>query len=166
MKIPSYLVAVLLAVITVNTATADSNVALTKFKQEGSLVYYNGSVTVAGEFWYPIAEGEREVVGDQVCFSVAEKDANLIPREPGDTRSPWFCFKDTEATVKSIGLTEMAKLKDICELRGKAKLEVANYIVDKEESDVNDLADLVKIVEKPQEISVKVLYEGGGSCEE
>lgn len=121
---------------TVNMATADSAVGLKKAKQEGFLAYYSGSVTLAGEFWYPIAAGEREVVGDQLCFNMDEKDAQLIPREPDDTRSPWFCFKKTPQAVKRLGLTELARL-NVCELRGK-----------------------------PQKVTAKLLYEGGGACDE
>lgn len=142
--------------------TADTG--FKKMKQEGSLVYYSGTTSLEGEFWYPISVSEREMIGDQICFNVAEQDAHKIPRDSDDTRSPWFCFKDTQTVVREFGLTEFAKL-EVCELKGKASIEVTNYVVDKAQTDTNDVAELVKLVKKPEAVTVKLLAEGGESCE-
>ncbi|HMT93260.1 hypothetical protein [uncultured Thiothrix sp.] len=165
MKLNLYLLMGWLAASSNSSWAANETVGFIKQKQEGSLVYYSGSVVLEGEFWYPIVEGEREVVGDQLCFTVAEKDAKLIPRDQDDTRSPWFCFKDTKQSIEQLGLTEFAKLK-ACELRGKATLEVTNYVVDKEQTETNDRARLVKVIKQPETVTVKVLYVGGGACED
>lgn len=136
-----------------------------KLKQEGALVYYSGSATLQGEFWYPISNSEREVIGDQLCFDVPDPQSKLIPREADDQRSTWFCFKDTQQAIKQLGLTELAKQK-VCELRGTATVEVTNYVVDKEQTDTNDRAELVAVIKPPEAVTLKLLGEEGASCQE
>lgn len=164
MKLKLYLLAMLLVTSSSLSWAADQNSVFKKIKQEGSLVYYAGSVTLEGEFWYPISMSEREVIGDQLCFNVADTNAKLIPREQDDTRSPWFCFKDTQPAAEQLGLTELAKLK-VCELKGKVTVKVTNYVVDKAETDTNDTAVLVAVVKKPESVLVKLQNEDSSSCE-
>jgi hypothetical protein len=38
-------------------------------------------------------------------------------------------------------------------------------VVDKEQTETNDIAELVKVVKKPETVSVKLLEEGGTPCE-
>ena len=163
MKI-KFLALALLAVV-LPTHAAEPVSAFTKTKQEGSLVYYAGTGTLEGEFWYPIAAREQEVIGNQLCFNVSDQDVKLIPRDADDQRSAWFCFKDTEEAAKQLGLTEFAK-KSVCEIKGKATVEITNYVVDREETDTNDRAELVNIMKKPDTLTIKLAQEDGSTCEE
>lgn len=164
MKLKTLIYLTLLASLASVSYADMSDTSFKKLKQEGALVYYTGSVTLEGEFWYPISASEQEMIGDQVCFDVAEQDGKKIPRDSDDSRSPWFCFKDTQQAVEQFGLTDFAKLK-VCELRGKATIEVSNYVVDREETETHDVAELVKLVGKPETVTLKLLAEGGEPCQ-
>ncbi|MFZ1388203.1 MAG: hypothetical protein WBP46_15235 [Thiolinea sp.] len=164
MKLSLVTAALLVTVIAAPSWASEQGAGFKKIKQQGSLVSYSGTVTLEGEFWYPIGSGDQEIIGNQLCFNVTDQDSKLIPRDKDDTRSAWFCFKDTQQAAEQLGVSEFADM-EVCEVKGKVSVEVTNYVVDKEQTDTNDVAELLKVVKKPETVTVKLLNEGGTPCE-
>lgn len=164
MNLKLLILSVLLSSMVMPVKATESMSPFKQTKQEGSLVYYSGTATLEGEFWYPIGSGDQEIIGDNVCFNVADSDSNLIPRDKDDERTAWFCFKDTQETAKELGISDFARMK-VCEIKGKVTVEVTDYVVDKEETETFDVATLVKVVKKPEAVTIKLLQEDGSACE-
>lgn len=142
----------------VNQQTTNSQskkqTTLTKIKDDGRFVSYSGSITVSGKYQelYP-----ETLLGGELCFYPDNETGYLIPRDPnlwgpgnGDTRNPWFCFKNQDKAKQMFGIND-AKIfsdKTIECIQGKATVEVSNYVVDKLESEVFDTANLDRIISK------------------
>ena len=127
---------------------------LTKAKEDGRFVYYDGSITVSGKYQelYP-----ETLLGGELCFYADDETGYLIPRDPnlwgegnGDTRIPWFCFNDQDNVKELFGIDDNAIFSDetIECIQGKATIVISNYKVDKMESSVFDSANLDKIISK------------------
>ncbi|HOX60553.1 MAG TPA: hypothetical protein PLV72_00920 [Candidatus Magasanikbacteria bacterium] len=139
--------------------TADSqyqkkSTTLTKAKEDGRFVYYDGSITISGKYqeFYP-----ETLLGSELCFYADDETGYLIPRDPnlwgegnGDNRIPWFCFNDQDNVKEMFGIDDSAIFSDktIECIQGKATIVISNYKVDKLESSVFDTANLDKIISK------------------
>jgi len=145
--------------VSVSIWSADQSTGFKKQKSKGSLVYYTGSVIIEGEFTYSKTDEDQEVIGDQVCFYPIKKDGKLIPREK-DLRDPWFCFKDTKRAIDLLGISKLIKDPKVCNISGNATVELTNYVVDKAETETNDIADLVKVIKESKPVTKKFSKNG------
>jgi hypothetical protein len=127
--------------------SAEQSIGFRKQREKGSLVYYSGAAIVEGKFSYSSTKEDQERIGDQVCFYPTKKDGKLIPRED-DQRMPWFCFTDTRQAKELLGISELIKNPEVCNVTGQATIEIRNYVVDKAETGTNDTAELVRVIEK------------------
>ncbi len=133
---------------------ADNKTTLTKIKEEGRYVYYDGTITVSGKYQ---EYGPENLLGGELCFYADEKTGYLIPRDPnlwgennGDTRSPWFCFEDQNEAKEMFDINDEEIFSDKTTkcVQGKATIEISNYIVNKLQAAVFDTANLDKIISK------------------
>jgi hypothetical protein len=148
--------------ISATSSFGDQTVGFKKQNQKGSLVYYSGSVILEGVFTYSKSQENQEMIGDQVCFSPSQKDGKSIPRE-NDKRVPWFCLKDSKRVKDILGITVLLNDPKVCSVSGNATLEIANYVVDRAETNTNDTAELVRVISitKP---TTKVFSSSGQEC--
>jgi len=161
MKLKTSCFLLLLIMISIPSWSADQGLG---FKQQkGSLVYYSGKIILEGKFTYSMSAEDREMIGDQVCFYPSKKDGKLIPRENGDQRMPWFCFKNTRQAKDLLGISGLLKDPAFCKVSGTATVEIENYVVDKAETDTNDSADLAKVINKSDPI-IKNFSKSGQEC--
>jgi hypothetical protein len=154
----------LLTMISIPSWSADQGHGFKQLKQNGSLVYYFGRVVLEGEFSYSMSAEDREMIGDKVCFYPSKRDGKLIPRENGDHRMPWFCFKNTKQAKDLLGISELLKNPTLCKVSGKATVEIENYVVDKAETNTSDSADLVKVINR-SDPTVKNFSKTGQECQ-
>lgn len=138
---------------------SEKQTTLTKIKDDGRFISYNGSIVVSGK--YNVRKSGPDypevVLGGKLCFYPDNATGYLIPRDPnlwgpgsGDARMPWFCFKDQYKAKEMFGINydEIFSDKTIECIQGKATIEVSDYVVDKLESAVFDTANLNKIISK------------------
>lgn len=121
-----------------------------KVSEDERNVFYNGEVTVSGKYQELSPNGP--FIGEQLCFYVDTDTKYLIPRENGDTRNAWFCFKDQEKAKVAFGIDDKKAFADSsveC-IQGKATIQISDYVVDKLEAEVFDTASLVKVVSKDE----------------
>ncbi len=116
---------------------------LKKTKEEGVYVYYQGIVTLSGTY---SLSNEGAFTGGLLCFYVDEKTSKLVPREAGDSRNPWFCFKDQAAARSNLGIP-----KSCLNTRGSATLTIKDYVANLLEGEAWDTANISSVVssEKP-----------------
>ncbi len=118
---------------------------LRKVKTEGSHVYYEGSVIVSGAYHQQVRESEiGNYVAGLICFSVHGSTARLIPREK-DSRSPWFCFSNAHTARTALKIPTEAP-GGACIIYGKATVQISKYVVNRNESEVHDIAFLDKVI--------------------
>jgi hypothetical protein len=132
----------------------ESEAAERKFKLvkiERPFTYYEGSVVVSGFYHEQVGVGEIGVNFEKglICFSVKGPTEILIPRNQ-DSRSPWFCFSNTEKARAELKVSGQAP-EGTCFIFGKATVQISKYVVDKTESEVHDTANLDRVIsfEKP-----------------
>ncbi|NLR74490.1 hypothetical protein [Leeia aquatica] len=125
--------------------------ALQRHHQKDALVYYSGEVVVSGQY---LQDSSDELLGDTLCFTPDKATAGLIPREKGDTRSAWFCF-DPQTKARSMLKLPAKPAKGQCGFKGTATLRIGHYVVNTEQSDVYDTAQLLQVVSsgKPQPVA-------------
>jgi hypothetical protein len=123
-----------------------SSHSLSKIKTEGELTYYQGAIVVSGVFKL----NTQDEFQSGVCFVPKGTTAKLIPRE-NDKRMAWFCFSNNEVALQLLNINEKQS-HGMCKFEGAATIQISDYIVDKTESEVSDLAKLVKVIssEKPR----------------
>lgn len=132
----------------------DKETTLKKINQDERYLYYEGEITVSGVYYM---YEPQTLLGGILCFRADEDTGYLIPREPdlygegmGDTRNPWFCFKNQDQAKKMFDL-KMQEIFDDLEvecIQGEATVKVSNYIVDSLEAAVFDTAKLEEVVFK------------------
>lgn len=90
------------------------------------------------------------------------RDPNLYGENQPDTRLAWFCFDDQEAAKKIFGIENDKEIFGVNDegiypgpwedavkcISGNATVRVSNYVVDKLESEVTDIAKLEELVSK------------------
>jgi hypothetical protein len=76
---------------------------------------------------------------------------------------PWFCFKDSKRAKDLLGMSELLKNPAVCNVSGNAAVEISNYIVDKAETNTNDMADLIKVIKK-SEPTTKMFSNSNQEC--
>lgn len=133
-------------VLSASSSFAGRTAGFKKEGQTGSLVRYSGSVILEGKYLYSRSQDDQEMIGDKVCFYPSHKDAGLIPRE-NDKRAPWFCFNDTKRAKEVLLLSMLLNDPKVCSVEGSATLEISNYVVDRAETNTNDTADLVRVID-------------------
>jgi len=102
------------------------------------------SIVVSGEYSL-VTAGPLD---DQFCFYVDSVASGTIPRLSSDTRMPWFCFKNHIEAKEMFGLENIVfNQTDYCALRGKAKIEISDYVVFTKEADGFDTANLDKVID-------------------
>jgi hypothetical protein len=153
----------LIMTISATSWSADDRVGFKKQKENKSLVYYSGAVIVEGKFTYSNSKLNQEIIGDQLCFHPTQKDGALIPRD-NDKRAPWFCFKDSKRAKDLLGISKLLKDPTVCSISGIATVEISNYVVDRAETDTNDVTDLVKVIKKSEPIT-RPYFKNGQECE-
>lgn len=114
---------------------------------KGNLVYYSGLVTVSGKVERRTDNDSTEMLGDQLCMFPEKVSAKAIPREPDDSRIPWFCFSNRIAAMKQLQIPNQ-KPKGTCGFHLEATIQVADYVVNRAESAVFDTARLVQVVSR------------------
>jgi hypothetical protein len=134
----------LVAVAFWGTAQSASN-GFVALHTEGSLTYYQGTATLQGKVERRTDETWLELMGDLVCFEASGASKALIPRTPDDSRAAWFCFDDDKETMKLLRLPRSAA-KGTCGYEVQATVRVTGYVVNREESEVTDVAKLVSVV--------------------
>ncbi|MEN6348894.1 MAG: hypothetical protein ABFD08_05765 [Syntrophomonas sp.] len=164
MKLKTMLLLLLFMTFSITSLAADKAVGFKKINQKGDYFYYSGNVILKGKFDYSRAVDENDFAGDQVCFVPSEKYGTLIPRDKDDSRMPWFCFKNTRRAKDLLGLSDLLKNPKICEISGTATVEIVNYVVDKRETETNDIATLVKVINKSK-LSTKNFSNDGQKCQ-
>ncbi len=118
---------------------------LRKVKTEGSHVYYEGTVIVSGAYHEQIRESEiGNYEAGLICFSVIGPTERLIPREK-DSRSPWFCFSNTNKARTALKIPTETPT-GTCIIYGKATVQISKYMVNRNESEVHDVAFLDKVI--------------------
>ena len=120
---------------------------LIKQRTKGSLTYYSGLVTVSGKIERRTDYASTEILEDQLCMFPNKVSAKLIPREPDDSRIPWFCFSNRIAAMKQLQVPNQ-KPKDSCGFHLEATVQVTEYTVNRAESEVFDAARLVQVVSR------------------
>lgn len=120
---------------------------LVKTNTKGNLVYYSGRVTVSGTIERRTDDDSTEMIGDQVCLFPEKVSAKVIPRGTDDSRDPWFCFSNRIAAMKLLQVPNQ-KPKGVCGYRLEATVQVTDYIVNFNESEVFDTARLVQVVSR------------------
>lgn len=128
---------------------AESRQGLELQREEGAYFHYVGELSLDGVYSY---HGPKdEIIGDQVCFYPAKEFTGFIPRDSNDLRDAWFCFRNTSMAKKIFAInTSLFDDPAICSATGTATVRITNYMVDKTEGDVNDLADLVEVTKVSQ----------------
>ena len=121
---------------------------LKKVNRKGNLIYYSGEIIIEGTFEYAKSTDWQELIYNQVCFFPADKDRKLIPRDEDDSRSQWFCFKDTQQAKKLLGIAELLENEAVCSVSGITTVRIRDYIVDRNETNTNDRAELVQVINK------------------
>jgi hypothetical protein len=120
-------------------------------KIEKPFAYYEGNVVVSGYYHEQVGVGEIGMNFEKglICFNVKGPTEKLIPREQ-DSRSPWFCFSNTEKARAELKVSGQAP-EGTCFIFGKATVQISKYVVDKTESEVHDTANLDRVIsfEKP-----------------
>ena len=114
---------------------------LTKIDEDEMYVYYDGTITVSGEY----RESQPDTIhGEMLCFYADEETDDLLPR------ASWFCFENQEEakTAFEIDDSEIFADPSVECFEGSAKVKVSNYIVNKKEAAVYDTAKLEKILER------------------
>lgn len=139
------------ATLCVLTLGAHAAPALQRHHQKDALVYYTGEVVVSGQY---LQDRGDELLGDTLCFTPDKATAGLIPREKGDTRSAWFCF-DPQNKARAMLNIPGKPAKGQCGYKGKATLRIGHYVVNTEQSDVHDTAQLMQVVtaSKPEPVA-------------
>ena len=104
---------------------------------------------VAGTFSHGTTEDDFAFLGDVVCFEPTEETSGPIhkARGPDDARSVWFCFADTDKAKAAFGIPATAPDKG-CGWEGTARVRIGHYEAIQSETDENDTADLIEILEK------------------
>lgn len=105
------------------------------------------TITFAGRYEYRTDAESLEVLGEQVCFFPSKASSVNVPRPPGDSRLPWFCFTDSRQAAHLLGFALNVPSKE-CGFKGEAKVTVSNYKRYAGEGDGNDVAILVDVLEK------------------
>jgi len=145
LHITSQLIALsLLALSLTSMAATPISEALVKSRTKGTLIYYSGTITLTGTVDWRTDDETLDLIGDHVCFVPAGSSAKLIPREKSDSRSPWFCFSNQAMAMKSLGIPA-SKPNGACGYAIEATLVVTDYIANREESEVFDIARLVAV---------------------
>ena len=120
---------------------------LEEINQEGTKVYYEGTITVSGEY----REYQPDtLLGATLCFYPDGETSYLVPRSAEDTRLAWFCFDNQDEAKELFEINETEAFGDStveC-IEGLATIEVSNYTVDLLEAAVFDTASLDNIVSK------------------
>ncbi|EKD63687.1 MAG: hypothetical protein ACD_51C00226G0007 [uncultured bacterium] len=131
-----------------NTTTDFTNTSpLTVMNQEGTKVYYEGSITVSGKYQEYTPDS---FMGGTLCFYPDDTTKYLIPRSDEDRRKAWFCFEDQESAKELLGINDAEIFDDTtieC-IEGLATIVVSDYTVDLLEAAVFDTANLGNIVSK------------------
>ncbi|MFA4891096.1 MAG: hypothetical protein WC604_01960 [Candidatus Gracilibacteria bacterium] len=113
---------------------------LTKIDEDEMYVYYEGTITVSGEY----RESQPHTIrGEMLCFYADEETDDLLPR------ASWFCFENQEAAKTTFGVDDSEIFEDpsVECFEGSAKVKVSNYKVNKKEAAVYDTAKLEKVLE-------------------
>jgi hypothetical protein len=105
-------------------------------------VSYAGTVVLSGTYERRLDPTTRELLGEQVCFFPDAASRDLVPREEGDTRAPWFCFSDRDRAVRLLSLPPEGG----CGHFGTATVAVSHYVADRAESEVFDTAKLDRVL--------------------
>lgn len=153
------LVSVLIAC---SALAAESRQGLELQRTEGTHFHYVGQLSLAGVYSY---HGPKdEILGDQVCFYPSKEFAGFIPRDGNDHRDAWFCFRNTSKAKSMFAInTRLFDDPDVCSATGTATVRITNYMVDRTEGDVNDLADLVEVAKESQ-ASIQLRSGKNGEC--
>lgn len=135
-----------------NVAEAEQRLIL--LKHDGDKSYFTGVVTVSGEFELRTDETTLEVLGEVLCFTPKGETAKLIPRGKGDSRMAWFCFVPQMEAWKLLKIPA-SPVAGTCGYSGNATIQISNYVVDHNESEVYDEARLVKVISATAPKSLK-----------
>jgi len=131
---------------------------LKKLGEDNVHVYYDGKIIISGNYQ---ELSPSAISGETLCFYADNATAYLIPRDPnlyglnnGDKRNPWFCFSNQNSAKNMFGISDKNIFSNIATatscIKGKATIEVSNYVVDERESEAYDTAKLEKIVSKEE----------------
>ena len=124
-------------------ATSQRSEGLVAQKQVGPLVYYTGTVVLTGSVERWTDKETLELTGDKLCFAPEGASALLVPRE-ADARGPWFCFSNKATAARALGFPARTA-KTSCGYRAVATVVVGNYVVNRQESEVSDMASLLSV---------------------
>lgn len=108
---------------------------------EGAVNFYNGNIVVSGKI---DINPHDEFFSGMLCMLVDKTTSHLIPRV-GDPRTPWFCFENLEDAITMLKINA-ERINKEC-FSGFATVEITDYQQDKNESEVSDLAKLVRVLE-------------------
>ena len=130
-------------VTTVPATSESEKPALVKANEDDNFVYYDGTVTVQGEYK---ETSPNNINGGTLCFYANEATGSLIPREG----LAWFCFENQEEakTIFEIKDSEIFGDNKVECLKGLATVEISNYKGNKKEAAVHDTAKLEKVITK------------------
>lgn len=109
----------------------------------------DASIVFDGRYEYRTDEISLQMLGNQVCFFPTAPSSLSVPRPPGDDRSPWFCFENSERAGIMLGFA-LNKPSKKCGIRGKAKVRVIGYKRYAGEGDDNDVATLMAVLRKSE----------------
>lgn len=102
--------------------------------------------TITGQATRRTDEDSLDIMGDVVCFWPDAASVSLLPpRAPYDQRSVWFCFDNSRAASRKLGLAgEPATLG--CGVQATATLVISDYHVLQEDMSGSDMATLVEVL--------------------
>jgi len=135
-----------------NTKTEDINDIRYTFSNRGDMEFMNadtyrglynftGKITVTGNYTY-YKKNEHLLGGPDgnVCIeNIKQSDINKFPIFKEDVRDVWFCFSNLDLAKKAFGPAGS---------KGEATVEIDNYTIDMMESEVWNMAELIKVIDK------------------
>jgi len=119
----------------------------TRLREDGQLVYYSGTATLHGKVERRTDPETAELVGDSVCFNATGSSIARIPRQGSDARAPRFCFESPRKAMKLLMLPDSPR-RGTCGYQVEATLRIENYVVNRQESEVSDRAELVAVIKR------------------
>ena len=114
--------------------------------QSGHLVSYAGTIVLSGTYERRLDPTTRSLQGDQVCFVPDANSKDLVPREEGDNRTPWFCFSNRDRAVHLLSLPTQGG----CGHFGTATVAISHYVANRAEATVFDTAKLDRVLTASQ----------------
>ena len=144
----------LFAAIAFGCAALSAEEGFVAMRTEGQLTYFKGTATLQGKVERRADPTTLELMGDRICFEALGPSKTLIPRSPDDGRTAWFCFDDHKEALNLLKLPR-SPLKATCGYEAHATVRVTSYLLNREESEVTDLAKLVSVVARGPIRSIK-----------